>query len=268
MEEQKPTTSTLKKLITVYQNPSLAGFAVRWTAVPFVVPFTKPFIWLKFNAEQVCFLWIVLGVISGILLGFGDYWLGILSLVLFHIAAILDGVDGAVARYWKRPTNRGAYLDAVGHAIIKPGILLGMGVGAFFNPPSYIPIQPYIYIIAGSLAAIGIILINIARLKVFEMLIDKDLVAKIMKQKEVFKPTGTNNRSLKQTVLSLFRLDPFSIFYFAVIFKFTAVLVLFYGALLPVWYILRCKNEFETIRRGIDEAKEGEMNISLSSSKH
>lgn len=268
MTEQKPTTSTLTKLVTAYQNPNLVGFAVRWTAVPFVVPFTKPFIWLRFNAEQVCFTWIVLGVLSGILLGFGDYWLGILALVLFHISAILDGVDGVVARYWKRPTNRGAYLDAVGHAIIKPGILLGMGVGAFFNPPSYIPIQPYVYLISGAFAAASIILINIARLKVFEMLIDKNLIAKIAEQKEVFKPTGVNNKSLKQTLISIFRIDPLSAFYFAVIFKFTAPLILLYGVLLPIWYIVRCKNEFESIRRGIDEAKEGEMNISLSSSKH
>lgn len=266
MAEKKATTEEISKHVTAIQNPSLASLPIRITAVPFVVPFTKPFIWMRFNAEQVCFTWIVLGVISGILFGFANYWLSIISLVIFHISAILDGVDGAVARYWKRPTVRGAYLDAVGHAIIKPAILMGLGVNAFMNPPDYIPIPSYIYLIAGGAAAVSMILVNLSRLKVFETLIDKNLIAKIAPKKEVFKTT--NYSSLKGLAGSFFRIDPFSAFYFAVIFDVIGILILFYAVALPTIYISRCVREFNSIRKGIDEAKEGEMTISLGTSKH
>jgi len=49
----------------------------------------------------------------------------ILALIFFLISAILDFIDGAVARFTKKATKRGAYLDTISDRYIEGIILLG-----------------------------------------------------------------------------------------------------------------------------------------------
>lgn len=249
-----------------HMEPDTAGFASRWTGVPFVVPFTKLFLWLGFQAEQVCFLWSILGILSGLLFATGNYWLGILGVILFQISHILDGVDGAIARYNNLPTVRGAYLDLVGHATVNPLVIYGIAIGVFINPPSYIPLPNYSYLILGTVAAVYFTLVNVARLKVFEALIDKKLISRLQKQRETFKPG--KQRNIRGTIKGFFRIDPFSAFFFAVIFNLRAEFIIIYAILLPVLFFSRWRKEYLAIKKGIDEAKEGQMHISLSTTKH
>ena len=49
----------------------------------------------------------------------------ILALIFFLISAILDFIDGAVARFTKKATKKGAYLDTISDRYIEGIILLG-----------------------------------------------------------------------------------------------------------------------------------------------
>ncbi|MDN5358445.1 MAG: archaetidylinositol phosphate synthase [Candidatus Diapherotrites archaeon] len=64
-----------------------------------------------------------------------DWLLG--SVVAF-LAAFLDALDGAVARYWKKETKWGAYLDAMLDRIVEGILLFGIGWGSGLWPQVYI----------------------------------------------------------------------------------------------------------------------------------
>ena len=49
----------------------------------------------------------------------------ILALIFFLLAAILDFIDGAVARFTKKATKKGAYLDTISDRYVEGIILLG-----------------------------------------------------------------------------------------------------------------------------------------------
>ncbi|NPA76315.1 MAG: CDP-alcohol phosphatidyltransferase family protein [Candidatus Diapherotrites archaeon] len=58
--------------------------------------------------------------------------------IVAAIAGILDALDGAVARYWKRESKWGAYLDAITDRVVEALILFGVGWGSSYWAPVYI----------------------------------------------------------------------------------------------------------------------------------
>ncbi|HIQ09900.1 MAG TPA: CDP-alcohol phosphatidyltransferase family protein [Euryarchaeota archaeon] len=58
--------------------------------------------------------------------------------VVAALAALVDAVDGAVARYWKKESKWGAYLDAVSDRVVEGIILFGIGWGSGLWPQVYI----------------------------------------------------------------------------------------------------------------------------------
>ena len=61
------------------------------------------------------------------------------ALIFFFLAAVLDFIDGAVARFTQRETKKGAYLDTVADRYVEGIILLGflfLPLADFFLPPS------------------------------------------------------------------------------------------------------------------------------------
>ena len=49
----------------------------------------------------------------------------VLALIFFVIASVLDFIDGAVAKFLKRETKKGAYLDTISDRYVEGIILLG-----------------------------------------------------------------------------------------------------------------------------------------------
>jgi len=246
----KYSNEELKKRCKI-GDPKKCDWRAKYFGVPFVLPFTKPLLRIGFQAEGVCFLWIILGIFAGVLYGFGNYFLGILALLLYHISWILDGVDGAIARYRKRPTIRGVYLDLIGHTIVKSVILLGMGIGSYINPPSYIPISSSLYLLAGGIAAVFMINNNVARLKVYETLLDSRRIKELVSKREIFKP-GVR-RDFKNSILNFLRMNPLSLFYIATLFNIIPLFILFYAILLPIMFFMRVYKEYFSIKKEIDE---------------
>lgn len=94
---------------------------------------TKLFLYTPITANQVTLLFIVIGVISVFLFTAGDYWknsLGAILLIFYHI---LDEVDGEIARYRRTVSDRGVFLDLIGHSIINTSVFAGIGIGLYRN---------------------------------------------------------------------------------------------------------------------------------------
>jgi len=65
----------------------------------------------------------------------------VLALIFFVIASVLDFIDGAVAKFLKRETKKGAYLDTISDRYVEGIILLGflfLPLKGFFLLPAQV----------------------------------------------------------------------------------------------------------------------------------
>lgn len=213
-----------------------------------IVLLLKPLIKLRFQAEHVCLLWIIMGSLSGVLFAFGNYWLGILAVVLYHLSFMLDNVDGAVARYRNRSTLRGHYLDLIGHTIVKSFIVIGIGIGVFFNPPSYLPFDGKIYLFAGLITTLMMVSCSVARLKSFETLIYSNNINKLKSKRSKFK-----TKNLKTYISEFLGIYPFSLFYWCALFNVLGIMILFYMVAFPFFVYLRISEEYKWLKCEMDK---------------
>lgn len=111
----------------------------------------------KVTGNQVTVFWIFLGIVSCLLFCFGNYWISLLAAILFFIHAVLDYVDGAIARARGSVSMEGVYLDRMGHDIIYPASFFCIAVGTTrIYPTGWI-------LTIGFLASLGYLIYHWAR---------------------------------------------------------------------------------------------------------
>jgi phosphatidylglycerophosphate synthase len=80
------------------------------------------------NAVTVAF--IVCGVAAGAVVAFGGLWSAIAGAVLIQAYLLFDCSDGELARWSKRTSASGVYLDLIGHYLGESALLTGLGIRA------------------------------------------------------------------------------------------------------------------------------------------
>ena len=121
--------------------------------------FTWMFVRIGFSPNQLTYMMIVCGVLGGAAVAVaaggttGLIW-AIVGAVLIQAYLLLDCSDGEGARFRKRTSVTGVYLDRIGHYMSEVALLAGLGVraqGAWENGG---------YVELGLLAALGAALIK------------------------------------------------------------------------------------------------------------
>lgn len=121
--------------------------------------FTWLFVKIGFSPNQLTYMMIVCGVLGGAAVAVhadgtsGLVW-AVVGAVLIQAYLLLDCSDGEVARFRKRTSVTGVYLDRIGHYMSEVALLAGLGVraqGAWENGG---------YVELGLLAALGAALIK------------------------------------------------------------------------------------------------------------
>jgi O-antigen ligase len=82
------------------------------------------------SPNAITLAWIVLGLGGVVGVGWGGVAPAVTGALLLQLSYLLDFVDGEVARLTDRRSATGGYLDLLGHALIKPSLLLAAGAGA------------------------------------------------------------------------------------------------------------------------------------------
>jgi len=91
---------------------------------------------LGFSPNQYTSISLIFVIVSFFFLIRTDF---LLALIFFFLAAILDFIDGAVARFTQKETKKGAYLDTIADRYVEGIILLGflfLPLANFFLPSS------------------------------------------------------------------------------------------------------------------------------------
>jgi hypothetical protein len=116
--------------------------------------FSWMFVRIGFSPNQLTYLMIVCGVLGGAAITMSGLTWAIVGALLIQAYLLLDCSDGEVARFRKRTSVTGVYLDRIGHYMSEVALLAGLGVraqGAYHNGG---------YVELGLLAALGAALIK------------------------------------------------------------------------------------------------------------
>jgi phosphatidylglycerophosphate synthase len=105
------------------------GFVDRWFNRPVGRPFSKLIIHTPITPNQVSVASIVIGTAGGILFGWGEHALSVIAAVLFQISAIVDCMDGDVARSVFKESSLGKWLDLVGDQVVHAAVFAGIAIG-------------------------------------------------------------------------------------------------------------------------------------------
>ena len=95
--------------------------------------FTKIFLILKMNANQVTILSGIISILGGILISSSSIIVVLIGALCFHFFAILDMSDGEVARYRGEGGLEGHYLDWLMHFIAPTALVIGLFISSQEN---------------------------------------------------------------------------------------------------------------------------------------
>ncbi len=102
----------------------------RYILRPVSIPAAWIFLRFGLRANTVSYLSALLCIIAGILYGSGIFFLALTGALLFNLFAVLDCVDGNIARVTGTTGPYGGWADAVGGYIAYITVLLGLGYAA------------------------------------------------------------------------------------------------------------------------------------------
>ena len=118
-----PTIKELRSSISDH------GFGFRRPILDYIaLPITKLFITLRMTPNMITHLYFILCLLGAWILRTGRYWDMIIGISIFTWAYLIDISDGQVARYTKKQSYKGQYLDYVYHWIANTILLFSLWV--------------------------------------------------------------------------------------------------------------------------------------------
>jgi phosphatidylglycerophosphate synthase len=99
--------------------------------------FSKLLTWvaIKIGAtpNQVTIASFAIGLYAAFLFAQGDFWSILIGAVLLQVSIIVDCVDGELARYTRKFSELGAWLDAITDRVKEYAVFLGLAYGAYIQ---------------------------------------------------------------------------------------------------------------------------------------
>lgn len=139
----KNTELSIKKLKTVCQESKEGWENRNWfdkhITRKISIYMTYISIKLGIKPNQVTFATLVVGLVGGVFIATGNkiYW--VLGFLIVYLGVILDAVDGELARFYRKTTELGGYLDLFVGYFLHKYILLCMSMGLFIETGEILP---------------------------------------------------------------------------------------------------------------------------------
>ena len=125
--DMKPTIKNLRKVIG--RPNEIDPYAI-YIVRPISIWLTWLFVRTPISANHVTIIQEIFGILGAIAFARGKFVLGA---ILLQIGFILDNSDGEVARWKNQQSERGKFLDLIGHMIVIPFYFFGLGLGLYFK---------------------------------------------------------------------------------------------------------------------------------------
>lgn len=118
-----------RKLLATVRKPS-DGIIARYLNRPVSTAISRRLVTTSVTPSQVTFVNLVLGLVAAGLAAVGGYQAFLAAGVLFHVASVVDGTDGEMAKLTFRTSSRGEWFDTISDNITYLAFLLGLIIGA------------------------------------------------------------------------------------------------------------------------------------------
>lgn len=251
MKEKKMSGKELRKIHLPKEKNELSFF-MHHVIKPISYPLFRLLIKTSLSGNDVSLLMIIVGVLGPVFIAIGSKTYAIIGCLILQFAAMLDAVDGSVARYRGHKSDmerfKGKYLDTIFHDIGIPLLFFCLGVNLYNNTESI----EYIYL--GFVVSFFVINTNVVRILKYFLIVTEILPEKkydiMNKELYYFKDVKAGGNKLMGFFIEILRnFSAFSQMYtlvlIAVIFEFTEYLLYFYFVFylviftLKVWIELR-----------------------------
>lgn len=135
-EKKEKTTKQIQKLSIPRLRLKMANRANDGFFSVYVLRrFSKLLTWvaIKIGAtpNQVTIASFAIGLYAAFLFAQGDFWSILLGAILLQVSIIVDCVDGELARYTRKFSELGAWLDAITDRVKEYAVFLGLAYGAY-----------------------------------------------------------------------------------------------------------------------------------------
>lgn len=120
----------------------LARITYRKISEPIAVLLSKTTV----TPNQVSFISIMSSVIAGIFFSFGEWKYLAVGYLFLQLAFLMDHVDGNLARYAKKSSAFGNWVDEISNKLHKFFFIIGLSIGVFRSTNNYL------YLVLGSVA--------------------------------------------------------------------------------------------------------------------
>src|SRR3990167_10269611 len=165
--------------------------------------------------NAVTLLSILSGVGGAYLLLYPNWKVKLAALFLFYLNLLLDRVDGEVARYKKRFSLKGIYLDELNHYIIPPLFFLSLAWG-LKDTTAY---SESIILLAGMLAGFSSILLRLTHNLPYGIFLKKYIKHRDIFPLPPFSPTISSIRANHSFLYPILRfLHQFQDFFLTIVF--------------------------------------------------
>jgi len=128
--EKLPSIKELKATIQPDPKKETVWYA-KYIIRKISIYFTWILLHTPLTANQATLIQMVLGIAGAVLLAFGGYQWSLLALLLIQLGYVFDCVDGEIARYRKKSSVNGIFLDSLNHSIVIPFIFLGLVIFSY-----------------------------------------------------------------------------------------------------------------------------------------
>lgn len=105
------------------------GAVDRWFNRPVGRPLARLLLWTPVTPNTVSVVSILVGLAGAAGFAAGSWGMGVLGALLFQLSAVLDCMDGDIARSVFKESPLGKWLDIVGDQVVHLGVFLGIAAG-------------------------------------------------------------------------------------------------------------------------------------------
>lgn len=162
MRSSIPSVSQIRALLPP-DHSRFDSLWVRFVLRPLSFPTARMFMGLGFSANHVSYLAVLVSLLAGILMAIGERNTVIAGALLFNCFALLDCVDGNIARAQKQASPYGGFIDALGGYVAFACVFPAAGIAAEHTNQISIPfVENLNFIIVGTVAAISNLTMRLA----------------------------------------------------------------------------------------------------------
>jgi 1L-myo-inositol 1-phosphate cytidylyltransferase / CDP-L-myo-inositol myo-inositolphosphotransferase len=153
----RPTARAAGRALWDSVSSSTDGLVDRTFNRPCGRVLSKLLVWTPVSPNTVSIISILIGVVAAWLFADGDYAKAIGAAILFQISAIVDCVDGDIARVAFKESALGKWLDLAGDQVVHVSVFGGIALGLMQSTPGVPARWLGLSAIAGALLSFAVV---------------------------------------------------------------------------------------------------------------